>query len=70
VVRVDRAEETEGHPGKLRLGGCDEGIQLVGACDLGQRIDVPAVLGPELSDQGTPHRRVGLVPGCDVLLGE
>jgi hypothetical protein len=70
VVSIDGTGQPECHPGELRLRGCDNRVDLVASADLGQRVDVPAVLGPDLADQGAPRRRVGLVPGCDVLLGE
>jgi hypothetical protein len=55
VVRIDGTGRPECHPGELRLRGCDNRVDLVAPADLGQRVDVPAVLGPDLADQGTPR---------------
>jgi hypothetical protein len=70
VVRVDGPGEPERHPGELRLHGRDDRVDLVAAGHLGHRVDVTAVGGPDLVDESAPRRRVGLVPGGDVLLGQ
>jgi hypothetical protein len=55
-MRIHRAREPQLQAGKLRLHGTDNRVDLLVPGELSQRVDVAAVLRPDLPDEIAPGR--------------